>query len=121
MYIEEIKWIDRENKEAILKVANDTQSLICFSCPCSYNVGNVLSDPLECLDTDDIILCEFEEDYIEKTDKGFGYKLKGKLKDLQEGIVDIYGFDIHINREKIPGDIQEGMYIQFVVSRIDVW
>ena len=71
MYIEEIKWIDRENKEAILKVANDTQSLICFSCPCSYNVGNVLSDPLECLDTDDIILCEFEEDYIEK----FGYYL----------------------------------------------
>ena len=27
MYIEEIKWLDKEEKEAILKVANDTQSL----------------------------------------------------------------------------------------------
>ena len=49
MYIEEIEWLDKEGKEAILKVVNDTKSLMCFSCPCSYNIGDFLTYPLECL------------------------------------------------------------------------
>lgn len=50
MYIEKIEWLDKEGKEAILKVVNETKSLMCFSCPCSYNVGDVLTEPLECKD-----------------------------------------------------------------------
>lgn len=121
MYIEEIEWLDKESKEGILKVVNDTQSLMCFSCPCSYNIGDVLAEPLECLDTDDIVLCEIKENRIEKLEGEFKYKLKGKIKDIQNGIIDVYGFDIHINEEKIPSDITNGMYVQFVAPRIDVW
>lgn len=54
---------------------------MCFSCPCSYNIGDVLTEPLECLDLDDIVLCETKEKSIEKTEGTFKYKLKGKLKD----------------------------------------
>lgn len=121
MYVEEIKWLDKEGKEAILKVTNDTQSLMCFSCPCSYSAGDVLTEPLECLDTDAIVLCEIKENCIEKMEGELKYKLKGELKDRQNGIIDVYGFDIHIEEEKIPEDIINGMCVQFVASRIDVW
>lgn len=121
MYIEKIEWLDKEGKEAILKVVNDMKSLICFSCPCSYNVGDVLTEPLECLDTDDIVLCDTKENSIEKMEGEFKYKLKGKLKDIQNGIIEVYGFDVHIDKERIPDDIINGMYIQFVTSRIDIW
>lgn len=121
MYIEGIEWLDKEGKEAILKVVKDARSLMCFSCPCSYNIGDVLTDPLECLDADDIVLCETRENSIEKLEGVFKYKLKGKLKDIQNGIIEVYGFDIHIDEEKIPGDMANGMYVQFVASRIDIW
>ncbi len=121
MYIKEIEWIDKEGKEAILKVVNDTKSLMCFSYPCSYNIGDLLTEPLECLDTDDIVLCETKENSIEKMEGPFKYKLKGKLKDIQNGIIEVFGFDIHIDEEKIPSDITNGMYVQFVASRIDIW
>lgn len=121
MHIEKIEWLDKEGKEAILKIVSETECLDCFSCPCSYNIGDILTEPLECLDTDIIILCEREENSIEKMDGGFKYRLKGKLKDIQNGIVEVYGFYLHIDEEKIPGDMVNGMYIQFVVSRIDVW
>lgn len=121
MYIEKIEWLDKEAKEAILKIVNGSKSLMCFSCPCFYKSGDVLINPLECLDTDDILLCETEENTIEKMEGVFKYKLKGKLKDIQKGIVEVYGFDVHIDEEKIPSDITNGMHIQFVTSRIDIW
>ena len=121
MYIEKIEWLDKEEKEAILKVVDGMESLVCFSCPCSYNIGDVLTEPLECLDTNDIVLCETQENSIEKMKESFKYKLKGKLKDIQNGIIEVYGFILHIDEEKIPGDIANGMYVQFVAPRIDIW
>lgn len=121
MYIEGIEWLDKEEKEAILKVVSGKECLMCFSCPCSYNIGNVLTDPLECLDTDTIVVCATQENSIEKMEGIFKYRLKGKLKDIQYGIVEVCGFDLHIDEEKIPGDMANGMYVQFVTSRIDIW
>lgn len=121
MYVEKIEWLSKEGKEAILTVAKDTKCLMCFSCPCSNNIGDELAEPIECLDTYDIVLCEKREDIIEKMEGSFGYKLQGELKDVQNGIVDVYGFIIHIDEKRIPGDITDGMYIQFIVSRLDIW
>lgn len=121
MYIEEIEWLDKEGKEAIVKVANNANILRCFSCPCTYNIGDVLTEPLECLDVQSIILCETNENSIEKLGDTFKYKLKGEVKDVQNGIVKVFDFELHIDEEYIPGDILNGMYIQFSVSRIDIW
>ena len=71
MHIEEINWLDIGEEEAVLKVVSDADCLICFSCPCSYNVGDVLVEPLECLDTENIILCERTENIIEKMEGEF--------------------------------------------------
>ncbi len=121
MRIEEISWLDKEGEEAVLKVVSKTDCLFCFSCPCSCEIGDILTEPLECLDTDNIILCETQEKNIEKIEGEFKYRLRGKLKDIQNGIVEVNGFDLHIDEDKIPKDMVNGMYIQFVVSRIDVW
>lgn len=121
MYIEKIEWMDKDSREAILKVSNDKRSLMCFCCPCSYNIGDVLNEPLECLDADDIVVCETMESGIEKLEGAFMYRLRGKLKDIKAGIIEVYGFDMHIDESKIPGDVTNEMYVQFVVSRIDIW
>ena len=121
MRIEEINWIDREEKEAILKVVSDTDYLVCFACPCSCDVGDILTEPLECLDTDNIMLCETSKNVIKKMEGEFKYMLKGKLKDIKNGIVVVKGFNLHIDEDKIPRDVSNGVYIQFEVSRIDIW
>ena len=121
MHIEEINWLDIGEEEAVLKVLSDADCLICFSCPCSYNVGDVLVEPLECLDTENIILCERTENIIEKMEGEFKYKLRGELKNMEKGIVEVKGFALHIDEDKIPKDVSNGMCIQFEVSRIDIW
>lgn len=121
MYIKEIKWLDQESKEAMLTVASDGHSLTCFSHPCSYKIGDVLTEPLECLDTDDVILCEKPEEDIEKLGKIFNYRICGRIKSKDESILEVYGFNLHLDKNKIPNDINEGAYIQFLSSRIDIW
>lgn len=86
MRIEEITWLDI-GKEATLKVVSNADCLTCFSCPCSCDVGDVLIEPLECLDTDNIIMCETKENIIEKMEEEFKYKLRGKLKICKIGLL----------------------------------
>ncbi len=121
MYIKRIEWIDKEEKEAILKVSCNKKNIVCFAYPCLYNVGDILNDPLECLDCHEIIECDEARYSIEKLEGKFKYRLKGKIKDIQNGIMEVYGFDIHIDRSRVPGDIINGMYVQLVTSRIDIW
>lgn len=40
---------------------------------------------------------------------------------MQKGIVEVKGFKLHIDEDKIPKDMSNGIYIQFEVSRIDIW
>lgn len=121
MQIEEIEWLDKEGKEAILKVVSETESLECFSCPCSYNKGDVLTEPLECLDVNDILLCDTQQYIIRKMDGAFKYQMNGKIKDIQNGIIEVCGFELHVDEDRIPKDMINGMFIQFAVSRIDIW
>ena len=61
------------------------------------------------------------DNIIEKMEGEFKYKLRGELKDMQNGIVEVKGFNLHIDEDKIPKDMSNGMCIQFEVSRIDIW
>ncbi len=78
-------------------------------------------DDKECLNTDNIILCETKDNIIEKMEGKFKYKLRGELIDRQKGIVEVKGFHLHIDEDKIPKDISNGMCIQFEVYRINIW
>lgn len=121
MYIKKIEWLDKENKEAVLEVCGNTKALICFSYPCHYNLNDELNEPLQCLDSYDIISCDEEQIKIERINESFEYKLVGKVKNAEEGIIEVEGFSLCIDRNKMPKDIVNGNYIQFTTSRIDVW
>ena len=54
-------------------------------------------------------------------EKKFSFKLKGQVKDKSKGLIDVYGFIIHINEQGIPNDIENGMFVEFITSRIDLW
>jgi len=66
-------------------------------------------------------LCENPEENIEKLGKTFKYRIRGKIISKDECILAVYGFNLHLNKNKIPNDIKEGAYIQFISSRIDIW
>ena len=95
--------------------------MVCFSCPCLYKLNDMLREPLECLDAQDIVLCSTVGRDIKKLEKKFSYKLKGQVKDKNKGLIDVYGFIIHINEQGIPNDIENGMFVEFITSRIDLW
>ena len=40
---------------------------------------------------------------------------------MQNVIVEVKAFNLHIDEETIPKDMSKGMCIQFEVSRIDIW
>lgn len=120
MKIENIEWLDIDEKEAVITVSNNYNKLICFSCPCDYQIGDELTEQLECLDTKAVAVCD-KCDSITKLESVFGYKLQGRIIDAENGIVAVDGFVIHIDEKEIPGDVNAGMYIQFDTSRVDVW
>lgn len=121
MYIDKLEWLDKETKEAVVKVGSGKDFLTCFSCPCSYGEGDKLTEPLECLDSDSFVVCDETADCIKKTDGVFGYQLRGTVVNREQGIVAVCGFVLQTEGEKIPKDITNGMRVQFMVSRIDVW
>ena len=121
MYVKKIEWLDKISKEAIVEVSEGTEQLVCFSCPCPYKLNDRLCEPLECLDTRHIALCVAEEYDIKKLEGAFCYQLKGQIKDKNRGLVDVYGLILHIDQQEIPNDIENGMYIEFTTSRIDLW
>lgn len=121
MYIKEIEWLDEENKEAVLNVVSGMHSIKCFSYPCKHKIGDILTEPLECLETKNVVLCRVPEEDIKKLEKPFKYRICGKLKCKEESILEVYGFKIHLDENMIPNDIKDGAYIQFISSRIDIW
>ena len=121
MYVQKIDWLDEVSKEAIVEVAEGIERLVCFSCPCLYKLNDMLCEPLECLDTQDIVSSSTVGSDIKKLEKTFCYKLKGQITDKNRGLIDVRGFIVHINQQEIPNDIENGMYIKFTTSRIDLW
>ncbi len=120
MKIKKIELMDIDLKEAIIIVKENDLEVTCFSCPCLLEIGSIIKEPLECIDTKNVVVCE-ENAMIQK-DKGFfGYKLQGKIENLEEGLVNVNGFRMHIDVKEIPNDVKTGMYICFETSRIDIW
>lgn len=121
MYIKSILWLDEENKEAELEISDSVYSLVCFSFPCYYSIKQKLLEPLECLDSKDFMISLDEKYKIERVNKGYSYRLCGKLTDVSNGIITIGNIVLHIDENIIPKDINNGDFVEFIVSRIDLW
>ena len=113
MIIGDIKWLDKDSREAILKVEDNNKWLICFSHPCMYKIGDYLDEPLECSHVYDIISMDSLDNNINKINEEFAYILKGEIVDIENGIVKVDTFFLHIDENIIPKDILNNQIIQF--------
>lgn len=85
MYVKKIDWLDEVSKEAIVEVAEGIERLVCFSCPCLYKLNDMLREPLECLDTQDIVSCSTVGSDIKNYTKSKAIKLFWPIKDWKTG------------------------------------
>lgn len=118
MFIKEIKDYYKAGAEADIIVSDDELEILCYAQPFSgkYNVDFVLCP----LDYSDIMTATKNEYSIEKLETGFyDYFLRGKLINLEKGLVQIGGIIIKGIRY-LPKDIREGEYIEFSVERMDL-
>ena len=120
MVVKEIEFMDKNIKEAIVKVGNDTFEIVCFSCPCELKCGDIINNPLECVDVCNIMLSINITEVAQKISY-FGYKLQGVIVEKKKGLVETNGILFHINEDQLPGDCYNGCYISFETNRIDIW
>jgi len=123
VFIKHIDWDDEEAGVANVLVSNGRIDILCFSHPFDGSVGDTLTEPLYCLDAENVVVSEQPEAYVQKNDSlgYFGYSVCGKLIDRKNHIVSVDG-DILLSLENddIPYDISEGDDIMFDVLRMDV-
>lgn len=120
MIIKEIKWMDRSIREAIVLVSDGRYSLVCFSHPCNYSIGEQVKDLLYCLDAQDVVLANQDIYMVSHDAWEFSHKICGRLCDSSRGIVCVGELQLQIDASIIPGDIKSGQFIQFSATRIDL-
>ena len=121
MFIKCINWLDESAKEAVLQVSNGEECIECFSCPCPYKIDETVTGNLECLDVFDFCSSDSDEESIAKCEGAFRYLIRGEIDNLQSGVVKAKDFYFHVNENRIPKDLQNGMKVEFITTRIDVW
>ena len=111
MYVKKIDWLDEVSKEAIVEVAEGIERLVCFSCPCLYKLNDMLREPLECLDTQDIVSCSTVGSDIKKLHEKQSYKIVLADKGLEnwkhvepnDFIISLRSFQGGLEISYIPG------------------
>lgn len=121
MKISKIEWISEGIKEAVVEVTDGKFSVKCFSQPLNYPLDSEINDPLYCYDVNYIVK-SYENTYkVEKLSSYFAYNFIGKLVDKNNNRVKVGEIFLELDLTSLPGDINEGDYIQFECSRLDLY
>lgn len=83
--------------------------------------GERINEILHCLDVGLVMISHSSNDKVEKQKEYFSYHVIGKLINKLDGLVRVGGLVLEIDSTKIPKDIKNDDYIEFDVSRIDLW
>ena len=120
MYIKEIHWIDKQIKEAEVTISDGIYTIVCFSCPCEYKIGETLNDNINVLDIDNIVLSKSNDYQVIAMNKPFDYKVKGMLSRDRDTLI-VGGLTINVDSEEIPKDISGESFIEARVYRFDIY
>ncbi len=123
MYIKEIEKYDENGPytDANIIVSDGEFDLLCYTCPCVYNVGDT-DFTITAFECDNITISNKREYKIQKSkDSFYAYKLQGQLINIDddEGVVQIGSIIINAVNW-IPRDIKVGEFIEFTVIRLDI-
>ena len=123
MFVKSIHWMDKEDKEAEVIVSDGKNEILCFSHPFSGAIGDILVNPLECMDAEEIQILDDENFNIEKIDPNdyFEYKIGGKLISADKKLVLVGDLLLSLEGCDIPKDLKNNNFVTFITSRINIF
>jgi hypothetical protein len=107
------------SNESDVTLSDGTYSLTCFACHLYLGVGSVITEPLYAICTENIKKSFDNIFSITAISKQYSYIISGLVVDTQNNIVKIGNIKIELDMP-FPFDIQEGNYISFSCSRVDI-
>lgn len=121
MFIKSINWIDEEALEAEVTVSDNNIDILCFSHPFKKNIGEILIDPIYCFDVENVILSDKEITCASKNNSTFGYSVRGRLINKESKLVLLGNIKLCLEDTYISDSIPEYCFIEFDVSRFDLY
>lgn len=121
MFVKSINWIDEDSQEAEVIVSDGCIEVLCFSHPFKKEINSVLEDPIYCFNTENVILAQEQSVSVYKSNNHFAYSLRGKLVDKKNKLVYLGNITLCLEDAYISNDILESSYIEFDVSRLDLY
>jgi hypothetical protein len=120
VFIKFIEWLDEENREAEVMVTDGVFDVLCFSHPFNKTLNDVLTEPLYCLDANQIVISNEQVAFANKGSISYGYSICGKLIDKKKQLILLGKIMMCLDSSDIPKDICEGDFIEFSVLRLDL-
>lgn len=121
MFIKSINWIDKDLQEAEIIVSDGQIEVLCFSHPFQKAINAVLEEPIHCLYAENLVLTQEQSISINKSNGYFGYSLRGKLIDKKNKLVRLGDIIICLEDAYISDSIPKNSYVEFDVSRLDLY
>ena len=119
MKVERIEWLDEESKEGNVTVTDGKYLVLCFGDGLEYVVGDVIKEPLMCLDVDNVMHSEEKEPMIQQNFDEYECFVRGQIF-LEDNIVKIGEIKISIAEQYYPKDIKDKEFVEMKISRIDI-
>lgn len=121
MFVKSINWIDEDSQEAEIIVSDGCIEVICFSHPLKKGINSVLEDSIHCFDAENVVLAQEQSVYVNKSNNHFAYSLRGKLVDKKNKLVHLGDIILCLEDAYISNGIPESSYVEFDVSRLDLY
>lgn len=118
--IEKIAWLDKDNYEGFIYLADDTFKLNVFSDGTPYSTGEVFQDEIFIFDEKEVIGVDTNSASAQITAEN-DQELVGKLLGAPTKRLLIGDFMINLTGVNIPNDMQDGDFMQIIATRLDTY
>ena len=116
IWIEKVNWLDKDNGEADIYLTDGIYNVVCFSSSFYGDEEQEFKGQIYSYEAENL----YKKCEIRKKDDGI-YHLEGKMVDRENKIVRIGEFVISLSNSQIDKDILLNDYIEFEISRLDIY
>lgn len=119
MYIRDILYFDKRDREAEAIVSDGVHSVICYACPIDTVEKGTRLEKLFAFSCTSIERAAARNCPVTKLPQHYAYALTARVYSKKEGLADVGELRIELD-ERIPNDISDGEYISFCAQRLDM-
>jgi len=120
MKVKKLMWNGNKSSDAEAIITDGKYECLTFCHPCNILEGQELSEPLGCFMSEEIMV-SFTHDFSLTKDSGsyFGYSGVGQLVDKEARLIKLGHLRLTLDGY-LPGDLENGQFVGFKCSRIDI-